>query len=36
VVSKDYIERMKKGLQHWVNGGNNGHLAWGIFVFRKQ
>ena len=36
VVSRDYIERMKKGLQHWVNGGNNGHLAWGIFLFRKQ
>ncbi len=35
VVSQDYIERMKKGLQHWVDGGNNGHLAWGIFVFRK-
>ncbi|WP_435105313.1 SAM-dependent methyltransferase [Arhodomonas sp. AD133] len=34
-VSPDYIERMKRGLQHWVNGGRNGHLAWGIFVFRK-
>ncbi len=35
VVSRDYIERMKKGLRHWVDGGNNGYLAWGIFVFRK-
>ncbi len=35
VVSKDYIERMKKGLAHWVKGGKDGHLAWGIFHFRK-
>lgn len=34
-VSDDYIERMKKGLQHWIDGGNSGHLAWGIFHFRK-
>ena len=36
VVSRDYIERMKTGLKHWVAGGRNGHLAWGIFVFRKR
>ncbi len=35
VVSREYIERMKKGLRHWVEGGKNGHLAWGIFHFRK-
>lgn len=34
VVSNDYIERMKKGLGHWVEGGNKGRLAWGIFHFR--
>jgi SAM-dependent methyltransferase len=34
-VSSDYIARMKKGLRHWVDGGNAGHLAWGIFLFRK-
>lgn len=34
-VSHDYIERMKRGLQHWVDGGNNGYLTWGIFVYRK-
>ncbi|MDT8448781.1 MAG: methyltransferase domain-containing protein [Wenzhouxiangellaceae bacterium] len=34
-VSDDYIERMKTGLQHWVDGGNKGYLAWGIFVFEK-
>lgn len=35
VVSRDYIERMKQGLQHWINGGKSGYLAWGIFHFRK-
>jgi sarcosine/dimethylglycine N-methyltransferase len=34
-VSDAYVERMAKGLEHWVNGGRAGHLAWGIFVFRK-
>ena len=34
-VSSDYIERMKAGLQHWIDGGEAGHLAWGIFQFRK-
>lgn len=34
-VSDDYIERMKTGLQHWVDGGHKGYLAWGIFVFEK-
>lgn len=33
-VSSGYINRMKKGLGHWVEGGHNGHLAWGIFHFR--
>ena len=35
VVSEAYVERMKKGLNHWVEGGNNGYLTWGIFHFRK-
>lgn len=35
VVSDDYIERMKVGLGHWIDGGNQGYLAWGIFVFSK-
>lgn len=34
-VSDDYIERMKAGLQHWVDGGHRGYLEWGIFLFRK-
>jgi sarcosine/dimethylglycine N-methyltransferase len=35
-VSPDYIARMKKGLQHWVDGGHRGHLTWGIFRFDKR
>lgn len=35
-VSLAYIDRMKKGLQHWVDGGKKGYLAWGIFHFRKK
>lgn len=34
-ISDQYIQRMQKGLEHWVEGGENGHLAWGIFRFRK-
>ncbi|MEX0745963.1 MAG: methyltransferase domain-containing protein [Phycisphaeraceae bacterium] len=34
-ISSDYIARMKKGLNHWIDGGRQGHLAWGIFHFRK-
>ncbi|MFP4382765.1 MAG: SAM-dependent methyltransferase [Spirochaetia bacterium] len=35
-VSDEYIENMKKGLRHWVEGGENGRLAWGIFRFKKK
>jgi sarcosine/dimethylglycine N-methyltransferase len=35
-MSEDYIERMKSGLTHWVEGGRNGVLTWGIFVFEKM
>jgi sarcosine/dimethylglycine N-methyltransferase len=34
-VSDAYIERMKRGLQHWIDGGRAGHLAWGVFLFEK-
>lgn len=33
-ISSQYLENMKKGLRHWINGGKNGHLVWGIFHFR--
>jgi sarcosine/dimethylglycine N-methyltransferase len=35
IVGAEYIDRMKEGLGHWVNGGKAGQLAWGIFHFRK-
>lgn len=35
LISDEYISRMKKGLQHWVDGGKAGYLCWGIFRFRK-
>ena len=34
-VSAEYVERMKQGLRHWIDGGERGYLAWGVFVFRK-
>tara|TARA_R110002073_G_scaffold313230_6_gene485049 strand:+ start:121 stop:987 length:867 start_codon:yes stop_codon:yes gene_type:complete len=34
-VDASYVERMKAGLKHWIAGGKAGHLAWGIFLFRK-
>lgn len=33
-VSKDYVDRMITGLGHWVEGGQKGHLSWGILHFR--
>jgi sarcosine/dimethylglycine N-methyltransferase len=33
-VSPAYIERMKKGLRHWIEGGEKGYLTWGIFEFK--
>ncbi len=34
-VSKEYIENMKKGLRHWIKGGEENNLTWGIFHFKK-
>ncbi len=34
-ISREYIDNMKKGLRHWVDGGKKGYLAWGVFHFRK-
>lgn len=34
-VSEAYIEKMKKGLQYWISGGQKGFLNWGILHFRK-
>ncbi|MEO1530302.1 MAG: methyltransferase domain-containing protein [Planctomycetota bacterium] len=35
-ISPDYLERMKRGLQYWIDGGTAGHLAWGVFLFEKK
>ena len=35
VITPEYIDRMRKGLQYWIDGGHNGYLSWGIFVFEK-
>lgn len=35
-VSREYIDNMKKGLRHWVKGGQEGNLTWGIFHFTKH
>ena len=29
-----YVDNMIKGLQHWVDGADNGYLAWGIMDYR--
>jgi sarcosine/dimethylglycine N-methyltransferase len=36
VVDKLYIENMKKGLGHWIEGGEKGYLSWGILHFKKR
>ena len=33
-VSSEYLTQMKKGLGHWVDGGNERQLTWGIFHFK--
>lgn len=32
-ISEEYVSNMRKGLQHWVDAGNAGYLAWGIMRF---
>lgn len=31
----DYLDRMKTGLQHWIDQGRAKHLTWAILHFRK-
>jgi len=35
VCSDEYVTNMKKGLQHWINGGKKNYLNWGIMHFKK-
>jgi sarcosine/dimethylglycine N-methyltransferase len=34
-ASNAFVDRMLKGLGHWVSGADDGLLAWGIMHFRK-
>ena len=33
-ISDEYVERMKNGLRHWIEGGNARHLCWGVFLYQ--
>jgi sarcosine/dimethylglycine N-methyltransferase len=33
-VSPEFLERMVRGLGHWIDAGRRGYLAWGILHFR--
>jgi sarcosine/dimethylglycine N-methyltransferase len=35
-VSEEYLSNMKTGLKHWINGGKQNNLTWGIFHFEKS
>lgn len=32
---QDYLDRMKTGLNHWIEAGKNSYLVWGILKFHK-
>ncbi|MDM8559910.1 methyltransferase domain-containing protein [Candidatus Parabeggiatoa sp. HSG14] len=34
--SQEYIDRMKVGLNHWIEAGKKGYLSWGILHFCKK
>ena len=34
-ISDQYIRNMKVGLDHWIKGGKNGQLCWGILHFAR-
>ena len=36
VISDDYLARMKDGLSRWIEGGQWGHLVWGVLHFVKS
>jgi sarcosine/dimethylglycine N-methyltransferase len=36
LVSRAYLDNMKVGLEHWVNGGRSGYLTWGMFHLVKR
>ena len=36
LCGKDYIDKMIKGLKHWIEAGKNDYLTWGIMNFEKS
>ncbi len=34
-ISADYLQRMKAGLDHWVEAGKRGYLRWGVLHFAR-
>ena len=34
-ISGDFAQNAKTGMLHWVEGGKDGQLKWGIFHFRR-
>ncbi|SIS88953.1 glycine/sarcosine N-methyltransferase [Paracoccus saliphilus] len=34
-ASAEYLDKMAVGLENWVKAADDGHLAWGIQLFRK-
>lgn len=34
VISREYVDRMLKGLGHWIEAGERDYLRWGIMHFR--
>lgn len=36
ICSQEYIDRMKVGLNHWIEKGKKGYLSWGILHFCKK
>jgi sarcosine/dimethylglycine N-methyltransferase len=35
-ISPDYVERMEKGLCHWISGADRGLIVWGVISARLQ
>ena len=34
-ISGEFAENAKSGMSHWIEGGKEGQLEWGIFLFRR-
>ncbi|MCZ6647591.1 MAG: hypothetical protein O7B79_15280 [SAR324 cluster bacterium] len=34
LLDENYVQRARTGLHHWVEGGDKGYLAWGVFHFQ--